>query len=43
MPIDAIETKFRKWAHNDVVGFKSLTAHGADVGHQMLRELCQKP
>ena len=38
-----IEADFRISAHDDVVGFKSLTADGADVGHQMLHELNQSP
>ena len=38
-----IEADFRERAHDDVVGFKSLTVDGANVGQQMLHELGQSP
>ena len=38
-----IEADFRQRAHDDVVGFKSLTVDGANVGQQMLHELGQSP
>ena len=38
-----IEAEFRERAHDDVVGFKSLTVDGANVGQQRLHELGQSP
>ena len=38
-----IESDFRERAHDDVVGFKSLTVHGTDVGHQVVHKLSQSP
>ena len=39
MSKDAVEQSFRERAHDDVVGFASLTVEGKDVGSQMLQEL----
>ena len=43
MSKDAVEQSFRERAHDDVVGFASLTVEGKDVGSQMLHELSQSP
>ena len=43
MAQDAIETKFKKWARDDVRSFSRLKLDGVDVGLNMLRDLGKHP